>query len=80
MNTPKPMFVREVARIDDPQFVSGQVAGHRARRLIDARDAAFADPFVLMAEDWTPRGYSPFTRIAASDRALSDPCEKEKFP
>ena len=26
MNTPKPMFVREVARIDDPQFVSGQVA------------------------------------------------------
>ena len=22
MNTPKPMFVREVARIDDPQFVS----------------------------------------------------------
>jgi quercetin 2,3-dioxygenase len=28
MNTPKPMFVREVARIDDPRFVSGQVAGH----------------------------------------------------
>jgi len=27
-------------------------AGHRARRLIDAPDAAFADPFVLMAEDW----------------------------
>jgi hypothetical protein len=53
MNTPKPMFVREVARVDDPQFVSGQVAGHRARRLIDAPDAAFADPFVLMAEDWT---------------------------
>ena len=80
MNTPKPMFVREVARIDDPQFVSGQVAGHRARRLIDAPDAAFADPFVLMAEDWTPQGYSLFTHIAASDRALSDPCEMEKFP
>src|SRR3984957_11302392 len=60
MNTPKPMFVREVARNDDPQFVSGQVAGHRARRLIDARDAAFADPFVLMAEDWTPQGIFPF--------------------
>ena len=43
MNTPKPMFVREVARIDDPRFVSGQVAGHRARRLIDAPDAAFAE-------------------------------------
>jgi hypothetical protein len=56
MNTPKPMFVREVARIDDPRFVSGQAAGHRARRF-DRRtaDAAFADPFVLMAEDWTPR-------------------------
>ena len=60
MNTPKPMFVREVARIDDPQFVSGQVAGHRARRLIDAPDAAFADPFVLMAEDWTPQGIFAF--------------------
>jgi redox-sensitive bicupin YhaK (pirin superfamily) len=54
------MFVREVARIDDPQFVSGQVAGHRARRLIDAPDAAFADPFVLMAEDWTPQGIFAF--------------------
>ena len=80
MNTPKPMFVREVARIDDPQFVSGQVAGHRARRLIDAPDAAFADPFVLMAEDWTPQGIFPFTHIAASDRALADPCEMEKYP
>ena len=81
MNTPKPMFVREVARIDDPQFVSGQVAGHRARRLIDAQDAAFADPFVLIAEDWTPPGDIPlFTHIAASDRALTDPCEMEKLP
>ena len=60
MNTPKPMFVREVARIDDPQFVSGQVVGHRARRLIDAPDGAFADPFVLLAEDWTPQGIFPF--------------------
>ncbi len=80
MNTPKPMFVEEVARFDDPQFVSGQVAGHRARRLIDAPDAAFADPFVLMAEDWTPQWISPFHPIAASDRALTDPCEMEKFP
>jgi uncharacterized protein len=54
------MFVREGARIDDPQFVSGQVAGRRARRLIDAPDAAFADPFVAMAEDWTPQGIFPF--------------------
>lgn len=42
MSTPKPIFVREVARIDDPQFVSGQAAGHRARRLIDAPDAGLA--------------------------------------
>ena len=75
MNTPKPMSVREVARIDDPRFVSGQGAGHRARRLIDAPDAAFADPFVLMAEVGRPREYSLFTHIAASDRALTDPCE-----
>jgi len=56
MSTPKPTFVREVGRIDDPEFVAGQAAGHRARRLIDAPDAAFADPFVLMAEDWTSQG------------------------
>jgi quercetin 2,3-dioxygenase len=43
------MLVREIARKEDPQFLSRQVAGHRARRLIDAPDAAFADPFVLMA-------------------------------
>ena len=60
MNTLKPIFVREVARTDDPQFVSGQAAGHRARRLIDAPDAAFADPFVLMAEDWTSQGAFAF--------------------
>src|ERR1700733_2891551 len=54
------MFVREVARIDDTQFVSGQVAGHRARRLIDAPDAAFADLFHLMAEEWPPQGIFPF--------------------
>lgn len=56
MNTPKTSFVRGLARVDDPQFVPGQAAGHRARRLIDAPDAAFADPFVLMAEDWTSQG------------------------
>ncbi|KMK69057.1 pirin family protein [Puniceibacterium sp. IMCC21224] len=53
-------FVREVARIEDPQFVPGKVAGHRARRLIDAPDAAFTDPFVLMAEDWSPPGLFGF--------------------
>jgi quercetin 2,3-dioxygenase len=68
MNTPKSMFVREVARNDDPQFVSGQVAGHRARRLIDARDAAFADPFVLMVEDWTPQRIFPFARQMSAIR------------
>ena len=56
MNTPEPIFVRAVSRVDDPQFVSGQAAGHRARRLIDAPDAGFSDPFVLMAEDWTSGG------------------------
>ena len=60
MNTPKPMFVREVARVDDPQFVSGQGVGHRARRLIDAPDAHITDPYVLLAEDWTSQGAFAF--------------------
>ena len=52
-------FHREVARIDDPATVAGHVPGHRARRLIDGRDPALTDPFVLMAEDWMPRGAFP---------------------
>lgn len=53
------MFVREVARIDDPKAASGQIDGHRARRLIDGQDPSVTDPFVLMAEDWMPRGAFP---------------------
>lgn len=60
MNTSRPLLIRELARVDDPPLVSGQGSGHRARRLIDTPDAAFADPFVLMAEDWTSRGIFPF--------------------
>ena len=33
--------------------------GHRARRLIDAGDPTFTDPFLVMAEDWMPRGAFP---------------------
>ena len=56
MNVFKPMFVREVSRIDSPKVEPGHAAGHKARRLIDAVDSAFTDPFLVMAEDWTPRG------------------------
>ncbi|MBW8815854.1 MAG: pirin family protein [Caulobacterales bacterium] len=52
-------FHRQVARIDDPATEAGHVSGHRARRLIDGRDPGFTDPFVLMAEDWMPRGAFP---------------------
>ena len=47
---------RGVVRIDDPATHAIGSRGHRARRLIDAGDAVFADPFLLMAEDWMPRG------------------------
>ena len=47
---------RAIARIVDPAFEPGQAAGHRARRLIDGEDPATSDPFLLMAEDWMPRG------------------------
>ena len=59
MKSLEPMFVREVARIDDPKAAPGHVAGHRARRLIDGQGPAFADPFLVMAEDWMPRGAFP---------------------
>ncbi len=50
------IFERKIARISDPAPSRGAAVGHRARRLIDSDDAAFADPFLLMAEDWVPRG------------------------
>jgi redox-sensitive bicupin YhaK (pirin superfamily) len=59
MSISKPTFVREVARIEDPKAASGHVVGHWARRLIDGRDPALTDPFVVMAEDWMPRGAFP---------------------
>ena len=50
-----PLRARDVARIVEAQFEPGRVQGHRARRLIDGRDVAATDPFVLMAEDFMPR-------------------------
>jgi len=59
MKTPEPIFVREVTRIEDPKAAPGHIAGHRVRPLIDGRDPGFTDPFVVMAEDWLPRGAFP---------------------
>lgn len=50
---------REVARIVNPPIVPGHIAGHSARRLIDGHETAFSDPFIVMAEDWMPRGAFP---------------------
>lgn len=50
---------REVARIINPPIEPGNFAGHTARRLIDGQDTRFSDPFVVMAEDWMPRGAFP---------------------
>ena len=49
------LTARDVARVVNPQFESGRVDGHRARRLIDGRDVMATDPFILMAEDFMPR-------------------------
>jgi quercetin 2,3-dioxygenase len=56
MDTIDLMFVREVDRIDDPKTAAGHVDGHRVRLLIDGHAPTVTDPFVVMAEDWTPRG------------------------
>ncbi len=51
-----PAFERGIARIADPAVSLVGRSGHRARRLIDSDDPGFADPFLLMAEDWMPHG------------------------
>lgn len=47
---------RDVARIVSSRFETGHAEGHLARRLIDGHDVAASDPFILMAEDFMPRG------------------------
>ena len=47
---------RGVARVIDPAAYLAGTPGHKARRLIDRDDPGFADPFLLMAEDWMPHG------------------------
>jgi len=59
MKIDKPVLRREVTRIDNPPVLAGHVVGHTLRRLIDGRHTAFTDPFVLLAEDWMPRGAFP---------------------
>jgi quercetin 2,3-dioxygenase len=56
VNAEEPLFVREVARTDDPKFGLGHVKGHTARRFMDGWDPAFTDPFLVLGEDWMPRG------------------------
>ena len=56
MSAPTNLTPRSVSRIVDPAFEPGRAAGHRARRLIDGKDPAASDPFLLMAEDYMPRG------------------------
>ncbi|WP_263913864.1 pirin family protein [Achromobacter sp. 79A6] len=48
--------LRAVHRVDDPSIHQGINELHCARRLIAPGDWAFNDPFLLMAEDWFPKG------------------------
>src|SRR5450432_3205692 len=60
-------------RIDDSKIALGHVPEHRARTLFDARDPAFTDPFLIMAEDWMPRGAfgrHPANRSYSEGRSL----------
>lgn len=47
---------RAVARIDSPPLRQGLTAQHRARPLVAPGDWAATDPFLLMMEDWFPKG------------------------
>lgn len=49
-------YQREVARVYDPAPTLAGTPGHTVRRLIGSNEAASADPFLLMAEDWMPHG------------------------
>jgi redox-sensitive bicupin YhaK (pirin superfamily) len=48
---------RSVARIDHPTEQTGMTPQHRVRRpLVPPGDPKATDPFLLLMEDWFPRG------------------------
>jgi quercetin 2,3-dioxygenase len=47
---------RSVARIDRPTVQTGMTPEHRIRPLIPSGDPKATDPFLLLMEDWFPRG------------------------
>jgi redox-sensitive bicupin YhaK (pirin superfamily) len=47
---------REVARIDSPPIGRGMSELHRNRPLIPFGNWAFTDPFLVLMEDWFPKG------------------------
>jgi len=47
---------RNVVRIDDPRVEVGMHALHRVRALVKPGNWAETDPFLLLMEDWFPRG------------------------
>jgi len=47
---------RNVARIDHPTVQTGMTPEHRVRPLIPSGDPKATDPFLLLMEDWFPRG------------------------
>ncbi|WJF90307.1 pirin family protein [Paraburkholderia bonniea] len=49
-------FHRGIARLSSPSVQPGMNHTHRARELIRPGDWAAIDPFILMMEDWFPRG------------------------
>ena len=50
------IFERSVARIDRPKVQTGMTPEHRLRPLIPPGNPAETDPFLLLMEDWFPRG------------------------
>jgi hypothetical protein len=50
---------RSVARIDRPTVQTGMTPEHRVRPLLPSGDPKATDPFLLLMEDWFPRGVAP---------------------
>jgi quercetin 2,3-dioxygenase len=50
------LLQRSVARIDHPKVQMGMIPQHRVRPLISSGDPKATDPFLLLMEDWFPRG------------------------
>ena len=60
VNSEASAFDRSIDYVNDPAISSGNVPAHKSRMLLEFGNPAATDPFLGLAEDWSPNGVFAF--------------------